>query len=70
MIDINVINKFILKIRKLTTVMKANKAHSKPYSWKSVACSLRPPSRWGHSSCIVKDNLYIFGGFASTKKSI
>jgi hypothetical protein len=50
--------------------MKTNKAQFNPYSWKSVACAVRPPSRWGHSSCIVKDNLYIFGGFASTKISI
>ena len=26
---------------------------------------MKPPARWGHSSCIVKDSLYIFGGFAS-----
>lgn len=47
--------------------MKANKTHRNPYPWKSVASSVRPPSRWGHSSCIVKDSLYIFGGFASTR---
>ena len=34
--------------------------------WKFITTSLKPPARWGHSSCIVKDTLYIFGGYAST----
>jgi hypothetical protein len=38
------------------------------FEWKGIgggSQGVRPPSRWGHSSCIVGEELYIFGGFAS-----
>ena len=46
--------------------MKSNS--SSIFEWKNIQGdknSIKPPSRWGHSACVVEDNLYIFGGFAS-----
>lgn len=39
-----------------------------PLHWKTITpCNkvVRPASRWGHSSCVVDNDLFIFGGFAS-----
>ena len=39
------------------------------FEWKTVDASHstpKPSARWGHSCCVVDDNFYLFGGFAST----
>lgn len=42
------------------------------FTWKPVKTSSessqRPSPRWGHSSCVVKDEVILFGGYASTQK--
>lgn len=52
----------------MKTVTNTNSA-DKVFEWKTItgpSTTKRPSMRWGHSSCIVGDSLYIFGGFAST----
>ena len=43
------------------------------FEWKQIPTpntSPKPSTRWGHSSCIVDNDFYIFGGFASNCPSI
>ena len=52
----------------ILTVIINSKIQMKQLYWKDVDSKKHgnsPTCRWGHSSCVVKDTLYMFGGFAS-----
>lgn len=33
-------------------------------NWERIDVSEQPTARWGHSSYIYRDNIYIYGGFS------